>query len=511
MFTPNCEEAVAWGSIVDDILLPLPGGDAGAVLVPLLLLAGDVVAGDVLSQGVQDEGIGLHGLDGLLQGAGQGVDAVGLTGGLIHHKDVLGDLGRGDHALLNAVQAGGQADGESQIGVAGRIGGTELHTGGLAAGGGDTDKSGAVGGRPSQIAGSLVAGHQPLVGVDQGVGDGRHALHVGQQAGDEAVGLLGQAPLAVGIIKHILAVAEQGHVGVHTGAGHAVDGLGHKGGVQAVLLGQGLDRQLKGHDVVGGVEGLLILEVDLMLALGALVVAGLDLKLHSLQRQADLPAGRLAVVQGAQIEVAGLVVGLGGGLTLVIGLEQEEFRLGTHIKGIKAHVLGLLQGPLQHVAGVAGEGRTIGVVHVADQAGHLTVAGPPGEDGEGVQVGVQVLIRLVDADKTLDGGAVEHDLVVDRLLNLGGGDGNVFQLTEDVGELEADKLNILLMDDADDIFLGVRHCRYLLSFFHIERKRRRRSHPGRVGTPSFSTDGASIDTSGLFVNRKLKISRILER
>ena len=83
------------------------------------------------------------------------------------------------------------------------------------------------------------------------------------------------------------------------------------------------------------------------------------------------------------------------------------------------------------------------------------MAGPPGENHEGIEIGVEILVGLVDPHEALNGGAVEHDLVVDRLLNLGGGDGNVFQLTEDVGELEADKLNILLMDDADDIFLGV--------------------------------------------------------
>ena len=60
-----------------------------------------------------------------------------------------------------------------------------------------------------------------------------------------------------------------------------------------------------------------------MLAPGALMVAGLDLKAHLLQIQADLPAGALTVVQGAQVEVARLVVGLGGGLALVVGLEQE--------------------------------------------------------------------------------------------------------------------------------------------------------------------------------------------
>ena len=178
---------------------------------------------------------------------------------------------------------------------------------------------------------------------------------------------------------------------MHTGAGHAEDGLGHKGGVEAVALGQGLDRQLKGHDVVGGVEGLGVLEVDLMLALGALVVAGLDLKVHLLQGHADLPAGGLAVVQGAQVKVARLVVGLGGGLALVVGLEQEELQFRSHIAG-EAQGVGTAEHPLQHTSGITGEGGTIGVVDVADQPGHLAVLGPPGQDGKGVQVRPEILV-----------------------------------------------------------------------------------------------------------------------
>ena len=84
-----------------------------------------------------------------------------------------------------------------------------------------------------------------------------------------------------------------------------------------------------------------------MLALGYLVVAGLDLKAHLLQGHADLPPGALPVVQGAQIEVARLVVGTGGGLALVISLEEEEFRLWTYVEGIKAHLLRPVQSPLE--------------------------------------------------------------------------------------------------------------------------------------------------------------------
>ena len=48
------------------------------------------------------------------------------------------------------------------------------------------------------------------------------------------------------------------------------------------------------------------------------------------------------------------------------------------------------------------------------------------------------------------GGAVEHDLVVHRLLDLGGRDGHVLELSEDVGKLEADEFHILFLRHGED-------------------------------------------------------------
>ena len=277
---------------------------------------------------------------------------------------------------------------------------------------------------------------------------------MGQQARDELVGQRGELAGGVRVKEGVFAVLEQRHVDVHTTAGGAVDGLGHEGGVEAVLLGQGLHRQLEGHDVVGGPEGVGVLEVDLVLPGGYLVVAGLDLKAHLLQGEADLPAGAFAMVQGAQVEVARLVAGAGGGTAVLIGLEQEELQLRAGVEGV-AHVLRPLDDPLQHVPGIAGEGGAVGVVDLADEPGHLAVLGPPGENGEGVQVGVEVLVGLLNADKALDGAAVHHNFIVQRPLDLGGGDGHVFELAENVGELHPDELDVFVLDQAEDVLLGV--------------------------------------------------------
>ena len=128
-----------------------------------------------------------------------------------------------------------------------------------------------------------------------------------------------------------------------------------------------------------------------MLAGCHLVVAGLHRHAHLLQIQADLPAGPLPMVQRAQVKIAGLVGSPDGGLTVFIGLEQEELQFRSHIAG-EAQGVGTAEHPLQHTSGITGEGGTIGVVDVADQPGHLAVLGPPGQDGKGVQVRPEILV-----------------------------------------------------------------------------------------------------------------------
>ena len=280
--------------------------------------------------------------------------------------------------------------------------------------------------------------------------------HVLQDAGDEAVGFLGEAPLPLGIEEDVLAVLTEGHVHVHAAAVDAEDGLGHEGGVEAVGLGDGLHRHAEGADVVRGGEGIGVFEVDLVLALGHLVVARLNLKAHLLQHEADLPPHVAAVVDGGHVEVAGGVSGPGGGEPLLVGLEEEELHLRPHVEGV-AQLFRPLKGPPQHVPGIAHEGGAVRVIDVANEPGGLALGGHPGQHREGGQVRMQVLVALVDAGEALDGAAVDHDLVADHLLDLGLGDGHVLELAEDVGELEADELDILFVDDADDVFLGVFH------------------------------------------------------
>ncbi len=153
---------------------------------------------------------------------------------------------------------------------------------------------------PGDIYRRLVAGHQPLVGIDERVGDGRHTPDVAHDAGDVAEGVRAQLQGSVLVVERVVSIPEEGLVGMHARTVDAEDGLGQEGGVQSVAFGDGLDHHFERHDVVSGAQGVVVLEINLVLAPGHLMVAGLDLKAHFLQRQAHVAPGVLPHVDGAR-------------------------------------------------------------------------------------------------------------------------------------------------------------------------------------------------------------------
>lgn len=48
--------------------------------------------------------------------------------------------------------------------------------------------------------------------------------------------------------------------------------------------------------------------------------------------------------------------------------------------------------------------------------------------------------------------------LVHRLLDLRGGDGHVFQLAENIQQLHSDKLDLFVLYQTDDVFIGVTHA-----------------------------------------------------
>ena len=142
-------------------------------------------------------------------------------------------------------------------------------------------------------------------------------------------------------------------------------------------------------------------------------------------------------------------------MAVLVGVEQEKFTLRPHVKTGETHILRLTQDLFQQSPGIPLKGGAVGLVHIADKARGPAFVVVPGENKKGVQIGIQVHIRFLDAYKALDGGTVEHALVAQRLGQLAGRNGNILEAAENIRKLQADKPDVLLPDDADDILRSV--------------------------------------------------------
>ncbi len=268
---------------------------------------------------------------------------------------------------------------------------------------------------------------------------------------------------------------------VHARAVDAVDRLGHERRVQAVQVGDGLERELEGDGVVGRAQPIVVLEVDLVLAGGDLVVGGLDADAEGFQGVDHVLADFLGQV-GREVEVARLIVWQRGDVAVLVASEEEELELGPGVP-LVAQLGGTLELPLQDEARVTGE-RVTGRGHdVADDAGRpaaaqragteRAMAGLPGDLREGVHVGAQPLVALGDPGEALDRAAVEPGAVLDGALELMQRDGDRLHDAQDVGELELDEADVVLLGRFD---LG--HSVHL-----AELDRQRRSSLPRLPTP----------------------------
>ena len=213
-----------------------------------------------------------------------------------------------------------------------------------------------------------------------------------------------------------------------------------------MVLGHLLHHETEGGDVVGAAHRLVVLEVDLVLARRHLVVRRLHLEAHRLQHDHDVAPALLPLVHRGEVEIAADVVGLEQRVAVGVLLEEEELGLRAGHHGV-AQLLGLLDLPLERHARAARERRAVRQVDVADHAGDLgAVRVGPRIDPEGLVVGRQQHVRLLDAGEPLDRRAVEHDLAVQRLLELAARDLDVLDDSHDVRELQT--------HEADALFIG---------------------------------------------------------
>ena len=138
---------------------------------------------------------------------------------------------------------------------------------------------------------------------------------------------------------------------------------------------------------------------------------------------------------------------------LLAALEEEELGLRPD-RHLVALGLGVGEHLLELHARVAGERRAVGIGDVADDARRAArLALAPGQHLERRGIGMEVHVGLLDALEPADRGAVEHQLVVEGLLELRGGDRDVLQLAVQLGELQAHELDVVLATALDQLAL----------------------------------------------------------
>ncbi len=193
--------------------------------------------------------------------------------------------------------------------------------------------------------------------------------------------------LTIGRIKQIAPrlTVSQRHVVVRAAAGTVGRGFGHKAGEAAVLTCDFIRHQAEKHQAISHAECVGIGKVSFKLAVGVLMIKGVNIPAHGIHRFNQFTNNRHVVHQAARV-----IAGLGQRVARADRLEatlfgitkQEELRFNTQVKG-QPHVSGLCHLALEDVTRARFKGRTVQI----QIAGKPSQLGVPGTDSHGGCIG----------------------------------------------------------------------------------------------------------------------------
>jgi hypothetical protein len=182
-----------------------------------------------------------------------------------------------------------------------------------------------------------------------------------------------------------------------------------------------------------------------------------------------------------EVEVAALVEDRRHpGLAQLVAGEVEVLQLRADVVGVEPQLLGAGQRPAHDEARIALIGLAAGPQDVAEHPRDvaLVTVDPPREHRVRVSVGHRDHVRLLDSVEAGDRRAVEAHALCERPLQLLATDREALQLSEYVGEPEANELHAVVLCLADDV-LGARgplrdrcHVRSLLQSWSSTRSPR---------------------------------------
>ena len=144
-------------------------------------------------------------------------------------------------------------------------------------------------------------------------------------------------------------------------------------------------------------------------------------------------------VERRQVEVAALVE-----RRRAFGvLEVEVLDFGPDVEG-EAKRRGALQVALEYLSRVAGKWRAVRQMDVAEHSGDPAFSRAPGQDLQCRRVGEGGHVALAGAGEAFNRTAIEADALLERFFQLLEGDREALERAENVGEPEANELDILL-------------------------------------------------------------------
>ena len=111
------------------------------------------------------------------------------------------------------------------------------------------------------------------------------------------------------------------HMDMQAAAALAGQGLGHEGGKQPVLRGDGAHSAFIGDQIVGGGQHIHRTAPDFILSRALFVMGAFGKQSHLLKGQADLPPDVFAPVERGDVEVSGLVPRMQGRIPLLVHFE----------------------------------------------------------------------------------------------------------------------------------------------------------------------------------------------
>ncbi|MNC19193.1 hypothetical protein D3C75_671200 [compost metagenome] len=416
----------------------------------------------VFAEGFGDDMAADHFVQGFLQIGRQAWDTFFDPLFLRHHIDVAVDWCRKIQLALNSIKTCLKHYSQCEVRVSCRVRITNLNACAKTSGSRDTDHRAAVARRPRYVARRFVTWNQTLVRVNRRVSDSGKSTGMLQNTCHVIACGFAQTQCIALIVEHILAAFEQGLVCVHTGSVHAEKRLRHKSSMQAVLTGYRLHDELEGLNLVSGFDGVRIFEVDFVLAGSNLMVGGFNFKAHFFKGQYDFTAAVLPKIHRRQIEISTLVIQFLCRVTLLVGSEQEEFRLRSNVHRCIAHFFGFLETTLQNTARIAGKRCSVRHVHITNQTCNPAVCHPR-ENNPSAKIRIQVHIGFFNTYITFDGRSVEHHFIVECFFKLAHGNFDVFDRSQQVSELQTNKTDVFFFGNADNILFGKTHDTLSLS------------------------------------------------